>query len=318
MFLARCAIGAVLVCVAAPASAQEPSSPRLTAAQPSRAPPQDPIAVRVVYPGPEDRVRVRDSSFLLGSVSDGEVRLTINGSRVRVWPNGAWLAWLPFPPDSVMQFRIEAHRQADSTVLIYPVRRDPRYYPGEVHSGGAWIDTMSLTPRGQVWLPPSEYVTLSARVADGAEVRVHLPDGSTVPLQPQLQPEEVLPAIRAFERDTAKLLTPDEVRYVGLVRGRTLGPHAGPMVRGPSPSLVQALARSALRCVTGAQCPSPYMELLPPDAGWAVIEARLGTDTVRARWPRFVVPKRQQRSLFGRLKAPFLRQKLVRPKPPFQ
>ncbi len=285
MFLARCAIGAVLVCVAAPASAQEPSSPRLTAAQPSRAPPQDPIAVRVVYPGPEDRVRVRDSSFLLGSVSDGEVRLTINGSRVRVWPNGAWLAWLPFPPDSVMQFRIEAHRQADSTVLIYPVRRDPRYYPGEVHSGGAWIDTMSLTPRGQVWLPPSEYVTLSARVADGAEVRVHLPDGSTVPLQPQLQPEEVLPAIRAFERDTAKLLTPDEVRYVGLVRGRTLGPHAGPMVRGPSPSLVQALARSALRCVTGAQCPSPYMELLPPDAGWAVIEARLGTDTVRARWP---------------------------------
>jgi N-acetylmuramoyl-L-alanine amidase len=28
-----------------------------------------------------------------------------------------------------------------------------------------------------------------------------------------------------------------------------------------------------------------HMELLPPDAGWAVIEARLGTDTVRARWP---------------------------------
>jgi N-acetylmuramoyl-L-alanine amidase len=285
MFFARCAIGAVLIFVAAPAFAQEPSSPRLTAAQPPRTPPRDPIGVRVVYPGPKDLVRVRDSSFLLGSVSGGDVRLTINGNKVRVWPNGAWLAWVQFPPDSVMQFRIEARREADSTVLIHQVRRDPRFVPGEVHSGAAWIDTMSLAPRGQVWLPPSEYVTLSARVVEGADVRVHLPDGSTVPLQPEQQPQEVLPAIRAFERDTTKLFTPDEVRYVGLIRGKTLGPHPGPMVRGPSPSLVQALARAALRCVTGAQCPSPYMELLPPDAGWAVLEARVGTDTVRARWP---------------------------------
>ncbi|HEX5962649.1 MAG TPA: hypothetical protein VFY42_02900, partial [Gemmatimonadales bacterium] len=81
---------------------------------------QDPVGLRVVYPGPTDVVRVRDSSFLLGSVASGNTRLTIDGHRVRVWPNGAWLAWIPFPPDTVMQFRIEARTATDSSVLLYP------------------------------------------------------------------------------------------------------------------------------------------------------------------------------------------------------
>jgi N-acetylmuramoyl-L-alanine amidase len=245
----------------------------------------DPIGVRVVYPAPEDRVRVRDSSFLLGSVSDKDVVLRINGNRIRVWPNGAWLAWLAFPPDSVMQFRIDARQGADSTELLYLVRRDPRFVPAEVRAGSAWIDSMSLTPRGQAWVPANEYVALSARAAEGAQVRVHLPDGSTVQLLPQRQPEEVLPATRAFEHDTTKLVTPDEVRYVGVVRGRRIGPNPGPVLRELSPSLLQLLARATWRCVAGARCPSPYAELLGSQQNWAVIEAALQGDTVRLRWP---------------------------------
>lgn len=246
---------------------------------------QDPIALRVVYPGPEDLVRVRDSSFLLGSVASGDVQLTINGSPVRVWPNGAWLAWVPFPPDSVMQFRIEARFKTDSAVLIYPVRRDPRDLPMELRTGNAWIDSASLSPQGQIWLPASEFVTLSARAAEGSNVRVHLPGGTIVRLLPQRQPQEVLPAIRAFEHDTTKLRTPDELRYVGVVRGRALGPDPGQVFGGPSASLVKVLARAALRCVTGAPCPSPYADLVSPDPGWAMVEAALGRDTVRVRWP---------------------------------
>jgi N-acetylmuramoyl-L-alanine amidase len=45
------------------------------------------------------------------------------------------------------------------------------------------------------------------------------------------------------------------------------------------------LARAAVRCVTGARCPAPYAELVSPDSSWAVIEAALGRDTVRFRWP---------------------------------
>jgi N-acetylmuramoyl-L-alanine amidase len=262
--------------IAAPVSARQ--SPTASKAR-------GPIALNVVYPAREDLVRVRDSSFLLGSVSGGDVQLTINGSRVRVWPNGAWLAWVAFPPDSVIYFRIEARRGRDSTVMIYPVRQDPKFLPAEIRSGGAWIDTMSLSPRGQIWLPTSEYVTLSARAVEDATVRVRLPDGSAVRLQQQRQPQEVLPAIRAFERDTAKLRTPDEVRYVGVIRGASLGPDPGPLLRRPSPALVRVLGRAVLRCVTGARCPVPYSELLSPDGGWATVELTFKGDTVRSRWP---------------------------------
>ena len=285
MFSGRFSLGALGVLLAAITSTTPSdsslSSPFNSAAQAGTAPP----SVRVVYPAPEDLVRATDSSFLLGSVDSGDVRLTINGTRVRVWPNGAWLAWLPFPAESVMRFRIEAWRGGDSTVLVYPVRRDRRFLPGEARAGGAWIDTMSLSPSGQMWLPASEYVTFSTRAAEGSTVRLLLPNGSTVQLMPQRQPQEVLPAIRAFERDTTKLRTPDELRYVGVVRGVALGPHPGPVLRGLSPSFVQALGRAALRCVTGQLCPSPYAELVAPEGGWAILEAALAGDTVRARWP---------------------------------
>jgi N-acetylmuramoyl-L-alanine amidase len=262
------------------------SSPRLSRSElPASPRVGDPIGLTVVYPALTDLVRVRDSSFLFGSVTDPNVRLTINGNPVRVWPNGAWLAWIPFPSDTLIRFRIDARLGADSSVLIYPVRRDPRYVPGVVTNGNAWIDSMALVPRGQAWLPRSEYLTLSARVAEGSSVRLHLPGGETVRLQPQRQPEEVLPATRAFEHDTTKLRTPDEVRYVGVVRGREMGPDPGPLLRGPSASLVGVLARAVWRCITGPTCPVAYDQLVAPEGSWAVLEASHDGDTVRTRWP---------------------------------
>jgi N-acetylmuramoyl-L-alanine amidase len=222
---------------------------------------------------------------MFGSVATGNTRVTINGHPVRVWPNGAWLAWIPFPPDTLMQFRIEARTATDSSVLLYPVRRDRGSLPREISVGGAWIDSVSLSPQGQVWLPRNEYLTLSTRAAEGAEVRVRLPDGRRVRLLPQKQSQEVLPALRAFGSDTAKFRTPEEIRYVGVIRGREFGPDAGPVLRGPSASLVRVLARAALRCVTGVPCPAPYATLVSPDSSWAVVEAAVGLDTVRVRWP---------------------------------
>ena len=282
------ALGVILAALSSTGYWTPDSPPSISASPRSRVPAmqgRDPLAVRVVYPAPEDFVRVTDSSFLLGSVGSGDTRLTINGTPVRVWPSGAWLAWVPFPPDTVIRFRIEATRQGDSAVLVYPVRRDRRFLPGEARVGQAWIDTMSFSPRGQIWLPATEYVSLSVRAAEGSAVRMHLPNGVMVRLLPQLQPQEVLPAIRAFEHDTTKLRTPDEVRYVGLVRGVALGPHPGPILRGLSPSFVQALARAAVRCVTGSPCPTDYAELVAPEQGWALVESVMGGDTVRVRWP---------------------------------
>src|SRR5919109_3625405 len=178
------ALGLMAVGFTAPISrSQWPASPRVP----------DPIALTVVYPAPTDLVRVRDSSFLFGSVANGRVRVTVNGSPARVWPNGAWLAWVSFPADTLIRFRIEARLGTDSVLLDYPVRRDPQYLPGVVSNGSVWIDSMALSPRGQLWLPASEYVAFSARAADGSRVRLHLPGGEIVPLLPQEQPGDVLP-----------------------------------------------------------------------------------------------------------------------------
>ena len=245
----------------------------------------NPLGLRVVYPAPTDVVRVQDSSFLFGSVASRTTSLTINGSPVRVWPNGAWLAWIPFPPDTLMRFRIEATSAADTSVLIYPIRRHRSSLPRDVRAGEAWIDSVSLSPQGQVWLPRGEYLTLSARAAEGSDVQVRLPDGRRIRLLPQKEWREVAPALRAFERDTSKLRSLEEVRYVGAIRGRAIGPDPGPVLRGLSPALVRALGRAALRCVTGLRCPAPYAELLGPEASWATIEAVFKGDTVRLPWP---------------------------------
>ena len=268
-----------------PHEAQSPE-PNLTRSELHAVPVvQDPVRLRVVYPALTDVVRVRDSSFLFGSVARGNTRVTINGHPVRVWPNGAWLAWLPFPAETLMQFRIEARSSTDTSVLLYPVRRDRASLPRTISVGAAWVDSVSLTPQGQVWLPRNEYLTLSARAADGADVWVRLADGKRIRLLPQKQAKEVLPALRAFDWDTTRLNTPDEVRYVGVVRGRSIGPDAGPVLRGPTAALVRVLARAALRCVTGVPCPAPYAELVSPDSAWAVIEVALAGDTVQQRWP---------------------------------
>ena len=241
----------------APASSESlPASPELPAMPQVRGP----LALHVAYPPPDAVLRFRDSSFLFGTAGSGDARVTVDGQAARVWPNGAWLAYVALPADSVMPLRIEARTASDSAVLVYPVRR---VVPeaGRLTVGGVWVDTLSLAPTGQVWLGRGEYLTLGARASEGAQVRLRLPDGTAVPLTPEPQLLEVPATVRAFERDTTRLRTPVvRDRYVGLLRGRPVGPDPGPML------------------------PLPFT-LRPPDTAWAVVEAILGADTARVRWP---------------------------------
>jgi N-acetylmuramoyl-L-alanine amidase len=219
-----------------------------------------PLALSVTYPPPDALVQVRDSTFLFGSAGTGDARVTVNGQAARVWPNGAWLAWVALPRDSLMQLRIEARTPADSAALDYPLRR---VVPdaGRLTVGSVWLDSLSLAPTGRVWLGRDEYLTLTARASAGAEVRLRLADGTTVPLMAQPQLLAVPEAVRAFDRDTASLVTPVvRDRYVGLLRGRAVGPDPGPVL------------------------PLPF-SLAAADTSWAMLEAISGADTARVRWP---------------------------------
>src|SRR5512147_1857043 len=81
-----------------------------------------PLAVRVVYPPSGALVQARDSNFIFGSIGSGRATLTINGTPVRVVPNGSFIAYLPLPPANAALYSIVAARGADTARATHPIR----------------------------------------------------------------------------------------------------------------------------------------------------------------------------------------------------
>ncbi|MFZ5624066.1 MAG: N-acetylmuramoyl-L-alanine amidase family protein [Gemmatimonadota bacterium] len=230
-----------------------------------------PLALKVVYPPANAVVDVRDSSFIFGSVGTGDATLTINGTPVRVWPNGAWLAWVPFPRQPQMRFELVAAARGDTVRVVHPLRRAPRFAP---YGRTLWVDSAPIWPAGRVWWPANEYLPVTVRAAEGATVRIRLADGTVIPLAPDIGYDDVPWGIRAFDRDSANLARPMVAeRYRGLIRGRAIGADPGPMVgRLPAPPAAAGGCPEA-----GGGCPASGQPA-------AVIEAIKGADTVRVAW----------------------------------
>lgn len=81
-----------------------------------------PVQISVTYPKPDQMLTVRDSNFIFGSVGTGDAALRINGYPVPVWPNGAFMGWLPVPPDSAPRYELLAGNRTENARLILPVR----------------------------------------------------------------------------------------------------------------------------------------------------------------------------------------------------
>lgn len=294
MFFRAC--GAGFVALALLSCARQPTTTPTPSGAASRLPPvpevRGPLALGVVYPPAGAIVDVRDSSFIFGTAGSGDAQVTVNGVPALVWPNGAWVAWLPFPRDSLMHFDLVARRGADSTRLDWVVRRPVRFTPPPAP---VWIDSTSLAPRGRVWAGAGEYIPLSARAAEGATVRLRLPDGTLVPLSADTQPIDVPDGIRAFDRDTQNLATQVRAdRYRGVLRGRRVGPDPGPVLRPiPAPAPVDTAVAAALKApapsvppppvIPSPGSPSAAVAAAPDD--FPVLEAIRGADTARVRWP---------------------------------
>src|SRR5439155_20328700 len=138
--------------------------------------------------------------------------------------------------DSLMRFQIEARTATDSASLSYTVRRAGVAAPCTptrpcAGGGAVWIDSTSLAPQGRVWWPRGEYLSLSARASEASLVRLRLADGTIIPLTPQPPGREIPAVVRALDRDTIDLQVPvPQVRYLGILRGRVVGPDPGPVV----------------------------------------------------------------------------------------
>ena len=205
-----------------------------------------PTRIVVQYPAEDATIEARDSTFILGSVGTGDATLSINGRPVKVWPNGAWLAWMPLPPPEpagpsaggapteVMTFRLIATSPRDSSSLVLKVRRGAIW---RADSAGPNIDLTSFVPSGVAWLPASEDLRLQVRASPGATATLILADGSILPLVEEPAADDVPAGIRAFDRDTSNLRTiVRSSRYVGVIRGHALGDPLGPMLGSAPPS----------------------------------------------------------------------------------
>ena len=84
-----------------------------------------PVAINVVYPTANSVVASRDSNFIFGSIGNGNAALFINGQAAPVWPNGAFLAFLPVPSRESSAYDLVAVLGRDTTRLTHPVRLPP-------------------------------------------------------------------------------------------------------------------------------------------------------------------------------------------------
>lgn len=167
------------------------------------------IRLRVVYPSLSDVIDVRDSTFVFGTTGTGDAQLWVNGVQVPVAPNGAWLAWIAVPPDTVLNVSLVARSATDSATQLYTVRRVRRFQPP---AAPVWIDSLSFAPASRAWWPANEPLPVSVRAVAGATVHIRLSDGTLVPLA-----------------------SDGGERYVGSLRGRALGADPGPFLGPLSP-----------------------------------------------------------------------------------
>ena len=214
-----------------------------------------PLDIKVVYPSPGGTIDAGDSTFAFGSTGTGRATLTVNGTPVRVWPNGSWLAWVRLPPESEPRLDIVAKRDRDSVHTSLSVRRASWF---RAPSKGLWVDTTSFSPAGKVWWPATEPLPLSVRASENASLRLRLPDGRAIALGSTPGQSGVSDAIRAFDRDSANIRTAERRDlYTGAIVGATIGAPLGPITNG-----------------TGNGTP-----------GDATLEVARNGDTVRVRWP---------------------------------
>ena len=130
-----------------------------------------PIEISVTYPRSGQLIAARDSNFIFGSVGSGDAGLRINGISVPVWPNGAFMGWLPVPPDSAPQYEIVASNGVQFARVVHPIQLPPPTEPARPDSlVGDTLDPAAARPDtapADTLLPVSTnvYAAVGSRVA---------------------------------------------------------------------------------------------------------------------------------------------------------
>ena len=170
---------ALAACVPPPASTH--SVPDAGASLPPVPLAEGALAPRVQYPPSGHLIQARDSTFIFGEVGHGRAELTINGTRVPVLPNGAWLAYLPVPPAASPRYEIVAVLEGDTARLEHAVRVLPAR-PDVTNATTLVVDSASVLPSPGLALPDSEFVEVAVRAPFDATVTLEADSAAALAL----------------------------------------------------------------------------------------------------------------------------------------
>lgn len=138
--LAGCARTPVPVTAPTPAPAPRPVAVRAPAL-PAMPVVDGPLAIKVVYPRAGQTITSRDSNFIFGSLGSGRATLLINGYPARVYPNGAFIAFVPNPPAASPRYELVAQRGGENVrathSITYPPPRPGAAPPAPTPTGPA-------------------------------------------------------------------------------------------------------------------------------------------------------------------------------------
>lgn len=132
-----------------------------------------PIQISVTYPRSGQLITARDSNFILGFVGSGDAGLRINGFPVPVWPNGAFMGWLPVPPDSAPQYEIVASNGSQFARLVHPIKLPPPLpSPDIIRPDTLSGDTLDRVPPQPDTVPPDTITPVTVNVYAAVGTRV--------------------------------------------------------------------------------------------------------------------------------------------------
>ncbi len=174
-------------CIGGPSTpATAPAPARPAAAAPPAAPPVAPAPVArpglppfpkvtgalvpdMVYPPEGYTLAVRESTFVFGSVGNGDATLTINDAPVTVNPNGSFMAFLPVPADTAYTLRATLPTGETATAVRrvrYPAR-DGAPRPAAVLDTVDYPREVMLANTNEYAQSDTDMVTVARPVAGG-------------------------------------------------------------------------------------------------------------------------------------------------------
>jgi N-acetylmuramoyl-L-alanine amidase len=115
------------------------------------------LFIKVVYPETLQVIGPVDSNFIFGSVTPG-AKLSINGTPVEVYKNGAFLAFLPLG-EGPFVYRLEAAKNGKKAVLDWPVLVSPK--PRPIPPDSLAIRHGSASPSDSIFGYPGELINVS-------------------------------------------------------------------------------------------------------------------------------------------------------------